>query len=66
MLGAPFGDFAVIAREENVRDFHAAKIGGFGVLGIFEVVAIGKAFDFGGGFTTKDAWDKANDGIDNN
>ena len=63
MGGAPFGDFTMVAREENVGDFFTAKIVGLGVLGIFEGFAVGKTFDFGGSFAAEDAWEEADDGV---
>ena len=56
----------MISREKNVWHGHAAKIIGFGVLGVFEVVARGKTLDFGGIFAAENARDEANDRIDEN
>ena len=64
MFGAPFGDFAVVAREEDAGNFHAAEVGGFGVLRVFEIVAIREGFDSGGGFAPEDSRDEADDGVD--
>ena len=62
---APFGDFAVVAGKEDVRDGHAAKIVRLSVLGVFQVVAVGKGFDDSGLFTAEDAGDEASDAINN-
>ena len=59
MFLTPFSDKAVVAREEDVGDFHAAEVGGFGVLRIFEVIAVGEGFDFGASFAAEDAGEKA-------
>lgn len=64
MFSAPFVNFAVVAGEKDTRDGFAAEIVWFGVLWVFEVVAIREGFDLGGGFAAKDAWDEADDGID--
>ena len=47
MGGAPFGDFAVVAREENLGDFHATKILRASILWVLNIVAVGERFDFG-------------------
>ena len=65
MFLSPLGNFAVVAREEDVGDFQAAEVGGLGVLGVFEVIAVREGLDFGGGFAAEDAGDEAGDGIDN-
>ena len=62
--GAPFRDFAVVTREENVGDFHATEVGGLGVLGIFEVVAVRERLDKRGSFATQNARNEADDGVD--
>lgn len=54
----------MVAREEDVGDFEAAEVGRLGVLGVFEVVAVGEAFDQGGGFATEDAGEEAGDTVD--
>ena len=64
MLGAPSGDFAVVAREENLGDFQATEVGGLGVLGIFEVVAVGETLNEGGGFAAENAGEEASDAVD--
>ena len=51
MGGAPLSDLAVVAREEDVGDFHATKVGGLGVLREFNIVAVAERFD-GGRFGT--------------
>ena len=43
-----------------------AKVVGLGILGVFEIIAVTETFDFGGLFATKDTWDQADDGINNN
>ena len=62
----PFFYFAMVAGEKDVGDFETAEVGGFGVLGVFEVVAVGKTFDGGGLLAAEDAGNKADDGVDNN
>ena len=64
MFLTPFSDKAVVAREEDVGDFHAAEVGGFGVLRIFEVIAVGEGFDFGASFAAEDAGEETGDGVD--
>ena len=61
---APSGDFAMVAGEEYIGDLEAAEVGGLGVLGVFEVVAVGKTLDGGRSGATKDAWEEASDGVD--
>lgn len=65
MLGAPFGDVAMMPREENIGDFHATKFGGLSVLWILEIITIGKAFDFGGSSATEHAGKKTSNRVDN-
>jgi hypothetical protein len=36
LLSAPFGDFGVVAAEENFGDGHALELGGLGVVRGFE------------------------------
>ena len=62
---APLSDFAVVSREEDFGDFHAAKIGGLGVLGVFKIVAVAKAFNFGGSGAAEDAGDEADEAVNN-
>ena len=64
MLSAPLRDLAVVTGEENLGDFHAAKIFGAGVLRELEVVAVREGLDFGGSFAAEDAVDEANDAVD--
>ena len=64
MVGAPFGDVFVVTGEEDGGDFVAAEVVGLSVLGIFEVVAVTEAFDFGGLLAAKNAGNEADDGID--
>jgi hypothetical protein len=42
-----------MAREENVWNLQCAKIGGFGVLRVFDIVTIGKTFYLGGSFAAE-------------
>jgi hypothetical protein len=61
--GAPFGDFAVVATEEDVGDGEAAEVGGFGVLGGFEQAGGAKGFFDGAEFVSEDAGEEADDGV---
>ena len=63
MSGAPGGDFAVVARQENVGDLEAAEVGGLGVLGIFKIVTVGEAFNGGRGGAAEDAGQETGDGV---
>ena len=62
--GAPFGDFAVVATEEDVGDGETAEVGGFGVLGGFEEAGGAEGFFDGAEFVAKDAGEEADDGVD--
>lgn len=66
VLGTPFVDGAMIAGKQNIWYGHAAKIVWFGVLWVFDIVAIREAFDLGAGFSAKDTWNKANNGVNHN
>lgn len=66
LLGAPLIDVFVMTRKENIGDFHTAKIGGLGVLGIFEIIAVRETLDGRGGLTTEDAGEETSDGVDHN
>ena len=63
MVVSPFLNVFVVAGEENVGDLHAAEVGRLCVLGVFEIVPVGEAFDFGGGFASEDTREKADDTI---
>ena len=63
MFCAPFGDVFVVAREKDIWHFHATKIGGFGVLGIFEVVTIRERLDGGASFTAENTGDETGDRV---
>ena len=63
MGGAPGGDFAVVARQEDFGNLEAAEVGGLGVLGIFKIVAVREAFNGGRGGTAEDAGQETGDGV---
>jgi hypothetical protein len=62
--GAPFGDFAVVATEEDFGDGQAAEVGGFGVLRGFEEARGAEGFFDGAEFVSEDTGEEANDGVD--
>ena len=69
MRGTPGVDFGVVAGEEDVGDFEGLAVRGSegfgaGVLGVFEVVAVGETFDGGGVFAAENAGEEAGDCVD--
>lgn len=62
--GAPFGDFAVVATEEDFGDGETAEVCGFGVLGGFEEAGGTEGFFDGAEFVSEDAGEEADDGVD--
>ena len=65
MGGAPGGDFAVVARQEDFGNLEATEVGGLGVLGIFKIVAVREAFNGGRGGAAEDAGQETGDGVNN-
>jgi len=54
LTGAPFGDFGVVAGEEDVGNFYALEFFGAGVLGEFYVlVVLLERFNFSAGFAAE-------------
>jgi len=63
ILGAPLGNGAVVAGEEDVGNFHILENFGASILGVFEIVTVGKRFDRGAIFTAEDTGTQANDAV---
>lgn len=59
----PLGDFFVVAREEDVRDFLAAELGGLSVLGGLNGVSRGEALHGGRSLAAEDTGEEADDGV---
>ena len=62
----PFGNFAMIARKQDLWHFQIAEDCRLGVLGVLDIVAIREALNAGRGLATQNAWQEAHNRINNN